>query len=85
MAAVELLKRQQLRNIKMQGRRVFWHPYVNDEPSIWVDITGLWGFALLKATRLSASMADAALIEDAGKNGRVFNDPRLGCLRYSQN
>jgi hypothetical protein len=64
------------------ARRVYWHPYVNDDPSIMVDITGLAGRSLLKAIGVDANIAEATRIAETGMAGRPLNDPRLGCLRY---
>lgn len=67
----------------MQQHRVLWEPYVNDDPSVMVDITGLTGRALIRAIGVSASIADAEHIATLGQQRRPFNDPRLGCLSYA--
>lgn len=67
------------------GHRVYWEPYVSGDESILVDVTGLTGTALLKATRIPGTIADANRMAEAGKGKHPFHDPRLGCLRYTSN
>lgn len=61
--------------------RVYWEPYVNPD-NLAVDITGLFGRALLKAIGIQATISDATRIEETGRTRRPFNDIRLGCLHY---